>query len=92
MEKKKTKRSPMLIPVSELAAIAKNIFMLKPNETIILNILKDVYSDGADAGYQRYIEDKKIRARKREARVKKTYDSLITHIEDTIYGGTKPKV
>ena len=92
MEKKKTKRSPLMIPVKELAKVAHNIFMIKPEEKIILNKLKEIYSSGADVGYQRRISDEKVFNQKREARVKKSFDSLITHIEDTIHGGTTNKV
>ena len=92
MEKKKTKRIPLLVPVKELAKVAHNIFMIKPEEKIILNKLKEIYSSGVDAGYQRRINDAKLFNQKREARVKKSFDSLITHIEDTVHGGTTNKV
>ena len=95
MEKNKTKqgkRSPLLVPVKELASVAHHMFMIKPNEKIILNKLKEIYSSGVDVGYQRHIADMKVFKQKREARIKKTYDSLITHIDDTIYGGTTNKV
>ena len=90
MDKKKTKtvkRSPLLIPVNELAVAAHKIFMLKPSEEIILNRLKEIYSSGVDVGYQRHISDQRYFNQKREARVKESFDSLITHIDDTIHGG-----
>ena len=95
MEKNKTKtakRSPLLIPVNELAVAAHQIFTLKPSEEIILNRLKEIYSSGVDVGYQRRISDIRVFNQKREARVKKSFDSLITHIEDTVHGGTTNKV
>ena len=95
MEKNNTKavkRSPLLIPVNELAIAAHKIFMLKPSEEIILNRLKEIYSSGVDTGYQRRISDTRAFNQKREARVKKSFDSLITHIEDTVHGGTTNKV
>ena len=92
MEKKKTKRSPLMIPVKELAKVAHNIFMIKPEEKIILNKLKEIFSDGADVGYQRRINDAKLFNQKREARVKKSTDSLLDYIDDALHGGTKPKV
>ena len=94
MEKSKTKgkRSPLLIPVKELAVTAHHMFMIKPSEEIILNRLKEIYSSGVDTGYQRCIADIKVFNQKREARIKKSFDSVITHIEDNIHGGTKPKV
>jgi len=82
------KRSPLMIPVRELAGVAHNIFMIKPNEKIILNKLKEIYSAGVDVGYQRRINDQKVFLRKREARVKKSTDSLLTHIDDAIHGVT----
>ena len=91
MEKNKTKtgkRKPLLIPVAELVEVAHNIFMIKPNEKIILNKLKEIYSKAADVGYQRCLSDKKVFNQKREARIKKSFDSLITYIDDTVHGGT----
>ena len=88
---KPTERNPLLIPVRELAHAAHQIFMLKPNETIILNKLKEIYSSGVDTGYQRRISDQKVFNGKRKARIKKSTDDLLTHIEDTIYGGTTTK-
>jgi len=88
----KNKKKPLLIPVEELASVAHNIFMIRPSEKIILNNLKEIYSDGADAGYQRRINENRAFNSKRDARIKKSADSLITYIEDSIHGGTTNKV
>ena len=91
MEKKETKTGALMIPVSELARQAYNIYMLKPNTTIILNMLKDIYSDGADAGYQKRITQHRNFKAKRDARIKKSTDSLLDHIDDVIHGGLVEK-
>ena len=98
MVKKKIKPDPVpekkrrnLLPVRDLAVDAHQIFMLKPNELIILNKLKEIYADAYDAGYQRRISDQRLFNQKRDARIKKSYESLYKHIEDTIHGGVVPK-
>lgn len=97
MAKKKVKPIPELekkrqffIPVSKLAMDAHQIFMLKPNETIILNKLKEIYEEAVDVGYQRHISDQRFLRQKRDARIKTSFDSFYKHIEDTIHGGVVP--
>jgi hypothetical protein len=96
MTKKKTKkpsdkRSPALIPVSALADTARQIAKLQPNETIIFNNLKEIYEIAFDEGYQRRIGDDKYFKSKREAAIKKSFDSVYRTIEDTIHGGVIQK-
>jgi len=91
MEKTKTKTGPLMIPVSELAVIANSIYMLKPNKTIILNKLKEIYTEAVGVGYTRRIADNKRFNQKRDARIKKSTDSLLDHIDDVIHGGLVEK-
>jgi hypothetical protein len=98
MTKRKKQGSPpapkrrYLIPVSKLSVIAHQFFMLKPNETIILNRLKELYGESFDAGYQRRVSDNKYFNAKRDARIKVSFDSVYRSIEDTIHGGVVEKI
>lgn len=83
----KDKRKPPLVPIQYLAETAHQLFMLKPNETIILNRLKELWEEATDMGYQRHISDQRYFNSKRDARIKKSCDSLLQTIDDTIHGG-----
>lgn len=85
------KRKPYLIPIPTLAETAKQIFMLKPNETIILNRLKEIYVEAFDVGYQRRISDNRHFNVVRNRRIKKSLDSVFMTIDDNIHGGLVPK-
>ena len=80
-----------LIPVKHLAETAHNIAALRPNETIILNRLIEIYEEAADDGFQYCISCLKHKREKRDARIKNSYDSFIKNIEDTIHGGVVTK-
>ena len=84
----RAKRQPLMIPVPKLAKQAEDIYTLRPSKAIILNILKDLYIDAVGIGYQRRIADHVYFKHKRDVRIKKSFDSLITYIDDTVHGGT----
>jgi len=86
----KDKRKPPLVPIPYLKETAHQIFMLKPNETIIFNRLEELYTEAYDNGYQRHISDKKYFNAKRDARIKTSCDSLLQTIDDIIHGGVVP--
>ena len=79
------------VPVKSLAEMAHQIAKLRPNETIILNKLKEIYSDAVDDGAQYILSSLKHKKEKREARIKNSYDSFIKNFDDTIHGGVVAK-
>ena len=95
MAKKKAEvvpeRTKYTLPVKSLAETAHQIAKLRPNETIILNKLKEIYADAIDDGAQHILSALKHKKEKREARIKNSYDSFVKNFDDTIHGGVVAK-
>ena len=84
-------RTKYTLPVKSLAEAAHQIAKLRPNEIIILNKLKEIYSDAVDDGAQYILSALKHKKEKREARIKNSYDSFVKNFDDTIHGGVVAK-
>ena len=85
MEKEKEKRSKPKIPIEYLEAVADRIHTTNPTQEIILNTIKAVWSDGFGRGYLRRISDNAWFHDRRNARLKESFDSIMTNIDNEIH-------
>lgn len=85
MAKEKEKRSKPKIPIEYLEAVADRIHTTNPTQEIILNTIKAVWSDGFGRGYLRRISDNSWFHDRRNARLKESFDSIMTNIDNEIH-------
>lgn len=84
MAEAKVKRSKPKIPIEYLEAVADRIHSMNPTKEITLNTIRAVWSDGYGRGYLRRIDDKRAFEDARNAKIKESFDSIITALDDEL--------
>lgn len=85
MAKEKEKRSKPKIPIEYLEAVADRIHSTNPTKEIIYNTIKALWADGFGEGYLRRISDNAWFHNRRNARLKESFDAIMTNIDNEIH-------
>jgi len=85
MDDIKEKKRRHLIPKDYISAVADRLHSINPSRDIVSNTVKDVWCDGYARGYMARIDDHAHFARKREQRLKESFDTIKDMIDDEIH-------
>jgi hypothetical protein len=84
-KKKKRAKYPHVLKIDYITALADKIFRTAPSEQIVFNTLRDVYSTGYSAGYQRK-HDEIVRFReKQKQHIDTDFKKFMESLDDLIH-------
>ena len=84
MTESKSKRGLPKFPKDYLLDMAGHISTINPDKNITYNVIRNIWINWYNAGYFRRIDDNRVFNEARNAAIKKSFDNILTCLDDDI--------